>query len=353
MNFLPRRRSELWQLLAVIAVPLAVPLAMPADPAVRKIDFDQRRVDSLVKKQPDVVLIGNSMLNTRVNKSLFQDLTVPNTAGFVAVGGTRSTVWLFMLKNVVGALKTPPKVIFIFYRDYDFTTPGLHLDGDNLDVARSLMKPEDEELLALAKNASGPPNPPLLDLYLPDKLSINVRRRLGNLAVDIGAVGQGKGGDETLQEDLTNLFDFENLRTDVRDAGAIANDVVPDDERVFTADPTDNFLERYNTFAKERGIRLVFYRVKRRPDANNHVAQDEDLRTYTREFRQWAESQGHALVDETDDPRLTLSMYHDGDHLARAAMDEYTRIFLERIRTFLPAPPAPVPAPEAQAPAAR
>jgi hypothetical protein len=341
MNFLPRSRSELWQLLAVIAVPLAIPLVLPADPVERKVAFDQRRVDSLVKKQPDVVLIGNSMLNTRVNKSLFQDMVAPNTTGFVAEGGTRSTVWWFMMKNVVGALKTPPKVIFIFYRDYDFTSPGLHLEGNYLDVARSFMKPDDETLLAMAKNDSGPVQHPVLERYLPDKLTQDVRRRLGNLAVDAGAIGQGKQGDDNLQEDLTNLFDFQNLRSDVRDAGAVANDVVPDDERVFSTDPTDNFLELFNTFAKERGIRLIFYRVKRRPDAENHVAQDEDLLTYTKEFRHWAESNGHALVDETDDPRLTLSMYHDGDHLARAAMDDYTKMFVDRIQSLLPKPPAP------------
>lgn len=344
MNFTARSRTELFQLLALVLVTLAIPLAMPADPVLRTVPFDQEHFDKIARRRPEVVLIGNSMLNTRISKGLFYDLTAPNASYFLAEGGTRSTVWWFMLKNIVGSLKVPPKVVFIFYRDYDFTSPGLRLDGRNLDVARSFMRPEDELLLAEARNTVEN-TAPWLDFYVPDQMTLDMRRRLSNLAIDTGAIGQGNDGDSNLQENLNNLFNFDNLRADASDAGAAANDIVPDDSRVFSADPADNFLGLFNDFARQRGIRLVFYRVKRRPDAWNRVTQDADLTAYTKAFREWAESQGHALVDETDDPRLLLSMYHDGDHLARAAMDEYTRMFVDRIRPLLPRPPVPVRAP--------
>lgn len=366
MNFLPRPRSELWQLLALAGVTLALPLFLPADPAkasVKKIAFDQERFDKAARRNPHVVLLGNSMLNSRVSKPLFNDLIVPNIASYVAEGGTRSTVWWFMLKNFVGPLKTPPKVVFILYRDYDFTSPGMHLDGNYLDVARTFMKPDDEELLATAKKSTGADTHPLLDYYLPDKLTQNLRSKLSEVALDVGAVGQGKRGDNHLQENLNNLFDFDNLRANVFDAGAAANDIVPADTRIFSVDPANSFLALFNDFAKQRGIRLVFYRVKRRPDEKNQVAQDPDLKAYTQSFREWAESQGHVLIDETEDPRIVLSMYHDGDHLGRAAMAEYTHLFVERIKDLLPFPlanppsalapvptptPTPTPAPSAK-----
>jgi hypothetical protein len=232
-------------------------------------------------------------------------------------------------------------LVFIFYRDYDFTSPWLHLEGERLDTARTFMRPDDEELLAFSRKLGGvAPNSPL-DFYLPEQLTLDLRKRLGNLAIDIGAYGEGREGDTALQENLNNLFDFQNLRPDVFDAGAMANDIVPGDSKLFTADPARNLLERFNTFARERGIRLVFYRVKRRPDERNEVVQDAELRAYTAAFRAWAESQGHLLIDETEDPRLTLSMYHDGDHLGKAAMAEYTRIFFERVKSLLPLPPEP------------
>ena len=119
----------------------------------------------------------------------------------------------------------------------------------------------------------------------------------------------------------------------------MVNDIVPGDSKLFTTDASKNLLERFNTFAKERQIKLIFYRVKRRPNEQNEVIQDEELRTYTAAFRAWAESQGHVLIDETEDPRLTLSMYHDGDHLGKPAMAAYTRIFLELVKPWLPLAP--------------
>ena len=207
--------------------------------------------------------------------------------------------------------------------------------------ARTFMRPDDEPLLAFARKLGGVAPSTALDFYLPEQLTLDVRKRVGNLAIDIGAYGEGKTGDTELQEQLNNLFDFQNLRSDAFDAGAMANDIVPGDSKFFNADPNRNLLEHFNSFAKEREIRLVFYRVKRRPNEQNEVVQDAELRTYTAAFRAWAEGQGHALIDETEDPRLTLSMYHDGDHLGKAAMGDYTRLFLARVKNFLPLPPEP------------
>lgn len=344
MNFATRSRTELWQLLSLVGFTLLLPLVLPADPeqaAGKPVVFDQERYDQAAKKRPDIVMIGNSMLNSRIDKSLINHLIAPNVASFVAEGGTRSAVWWFMLKNFVGQLPNPPKLVFIFYRDYDFTSPGMHLDGEYLRVARTFMKPDDQELLDQAKKNASAGTPSALAFYLPDALSQHVRGRISDLAIDIGSAGQGREGDTVLQERLNNLFDFDNLRPDILDAGGVANDIIPADTKVFSVDPANSFLGLFNDFAHERKIQLVFYRVKRRPDSRNVVFQEPELRAYTASFQEWAESEGHRLIDETEDPRLTLSMYHDGDHLARGSRPEYTRIFVERIRSLLPASPVP------------
>ncbi len=343
MKFLPRSRAETRQFLALVAVILLAPLLLPPDPpeeSLTPIAFDQERYDKAARRRPQVVMIGNSMLNTRVDKKLFDELAAPNAIAYVAEGGTRSMVWYFKLKNFAAPLEPPPKVVFIFYRDYDFTEPWHHLDGERLDTARTFMRPGDEELLAFARKLGGIAPRTAFDAYLPEQASLEIRDAINDLAIDTGAVGWGRTGDTAIQEHLSQLFDFQNLRADVFDAGAAANDIVPTATKLFTVDPSKNLLELFNTTARERGMRLVFYRVKRRPDARNIVEQDDELRAYTEDFRTWAESQGHLLIDETEDPRLLLSMYHDGDHLGKAAMAEYTRMFLERVKFCLPVPPA-------------
>lgn len=342
LSFQIRSRVELRQLLMLLLVVLLMPLALPSGPAPESgqpVPFDLDRYRKIARRNPDVMLIGNSMLNTRVDKSLFDRLADPNRVAYLGEGGTRSTAWYFMLKNFAAPLEPPPKVVFLFYRDYDFTAPWLHLEGTRLDTARTFMKPEDEELLNYARKLGGIAPRSVLADYLPEQMTLDVRRRLGNLAVDIGAAGRGRTGDTELQNHLNDLFDFQNLREDVLDEGALLNDIVPGATKQFTVDPAQNLLELFHTLAESRGIKLVFYRVKRRPDERNLVTQDPELVAYTREFAHWASAHGHSLIDETDDPRLTLAMYHDGDHLGRAAMPEYTRIFLERVRAVLPAPP--------------
>ncbi len=344
MTFLPRSRSELSQLLLLAALSLAAPLLLPTDPpaeSLKPIAFDQERYDKAARKHPHVALIGNSMLNTRLDKPLLNDLAQPNSLAYIAEGGTRSTVWYFKFKNFAVPLSPPPQLVFLFYRDYDFTAPWLHLEGERLDTARTFMKPEDEPLLEFSRNLGGVTPPTVLDAYLPDETTRKLRSRLNDLAIDTAAFGRGHTGDTELQAQLNNLFDFQNLRSDVFDAGATANDILPTDSKLFTVDPAKNLLEKFNTLAKAHHIRLVFYRVKRRPNEHNEVLQDPELRAYTAAFRTWAESQGHLLLDESEDPRLTLSMYHDGDHLGKAAMADYTHLFFQRVQAILPLPPTP------------
>jgi hypothetical protein len=56
------------------------------------------------------------------------------------------------------------------------------------------------------------------------------------------------------------------------------------------------------------------------------------MRRYVRDLQSYVESHGGVFHDDTGDPALTLSMYEDGDHLARDARPLYTDIFFDRLR---------------------
>ena len=108
-------------------------------------------------------------------------------------------------------------------------------------------------------------------------------------------------------------------------------------EQMITARQGQTLLE----VAREHGIKLVFYRVRRRPDDTNTVHQTLALADYTRDFRKWADARGHVWVDETEDENITLSMFRDGDHLFKESYNRYTEMFVERIRHLLPTPYTP------------
>lgn len=349
MNFLARPKRELLQTLALLLIPLAAPLLLPADPKpgdenAPPMPFEQPKLDYALKTKPEVMLLGNSMLNTRVDKHLFAKLVKPNKVAFVTEGGTRSLVWYFMLKNFVGPVDPPPKLVFVFFRDFDFNSPGLNLTGEWLQEAHGYMKPDDHQLLENARAMGGTPPNEALDFYLPYFFAKECREKVMSRAMDIAAAGGGVD-DIDLQKAHQEAFDFDKLRPDVFDPGALENDTMDVNKRVFTSDPSETLLPLYAEVAKQRGFQLCFYRVKRRPDEAGNAPSSPQLTEYMKNFRIWAESHGHLVMDETDDPRLTLDMYHDGDHVAKPSMDKYTRMFVERVRAVLPLPFSPAPAP--------
>jgi hypothetical protein len=79
--------------------------------------------------------------------------------------------------------------------------------------------------------------------------------------------------------------------------------------------------------ARQHGMKVCFVRVQRRPIGNKAPVQSPRLQAYARDFRAWAESQGMYFHDDTGDPMQTLAMYEDGDHIARAHRQRYTRQF--------------------------
>lgn len=341
-------RREVLQLLAVCGLPLAAaaPLRLyePRE-SVKDVKFNEDWLRKVRRRRAEVAILGNSMvflrLAVRSERGVIDPLDkllLPLRTVEISQGGTRSLAWFLYLKNLVAACQPAPKVAFIFFRDYDLTNASMHIEGKHLRMLHEVMRPGDHELLRLARGDSAAEGwkAAFLERTTPEPASQQVRKKINDLAYDIAAMGAAQDTDVEQQVDFT--FDFDHLRGDVKDEGAIANDSIDRDHAQFTPSPTSNLLTRFVEVAQRQGIKLVFYRVKRRPEANGLRPQDELLRHYMQDLRQWVESQNCVLIDETEDARITLSMYHDNDHLAAAARPQYTQWFVERVRHLLPAP---------------
>ena len=78
--------------------------------------------------------------------------------------------------------------------------------------------------------------------------------------------------------------------------------------------------------ARANDIRLVFFRVKRRPNPKN-IAPDPKLDLYTAQLTAYLAQNGAAFFDEAKDPALTLDYYSADDHIAPARRADYTEQF--------------------------
>ncbi|HYO96626.1 MAG TPA: hypothetical protein VER33_19065 [Polyangiaceae bacterium] len=86
--------------------------------------FDARPLREIRRVQPDFVLIGNSMVNTRFHEKTLRQLLAPRTVVKVANGGSKSSAWYLYLKNYVIASGVRPRRVILFFVDNDLTRPG-------------------------------------------------------------------------------------------------------------------------------------------------------------------------------------------------------------------------------------
>ncbi len=340
MNFEKRSRREALYLLGVCGAPLlaASPFAFFKS-NYSPLTFADANLSNIRRRQPEVVIVGNSMVFGRMDTDYLEGLLKPRIMMSFTDGGSRSLHWFLILKNYLAAYSPAPKLVVIVYRDYDFGIPNLQLDGQYLEKLRHVMRPDDEERLKQALNHE---NKNVLKTWLNNHFTAthenaHLNQKLGDLLYDV--VGKlGPVSDDALQLYTKQIFDLDQIRADIPEESEQSNKDDDSDDIKFTADSQQNLLQDFVSIADSKDIKLVFYRVKRRPSAKGDKAQRPAILSYTSDFKAWAESAGHYHIDESDDARITLAMFNDGDHLHKAHFRAYTDLFAARLSPYLPEP---------------
>ncbi|MDB6116972.1 MAG: hypothetical protein JWO08_753, partial [Verrucomicrobiaceae bacterium] len=169
-----------------------------------------------------------------------------------------------------------------------------------------------------------------------------VPNRMVEVAMDIGGGGRPKLLQRTV---LAERFAIEHLRGDVGADMPVAN--AGDSKRLETynglsdnygADAEDqSLLPAMMNVAHKNGIKLIFFRVKRRPNEQG-VVDDEpaEMRGYTQHLKRWIEERGGVFFDESYDPAIQLSDYLDGDHIRPERMGWYQAYFWKRMAPVFP-----------------
>ncbi|MFP6874101.1 MAG: hypothetical protein VCA55_11395 [Verrucomicrobiales bacterium] len=81
-------------------------------------------VDDLRSENPQILLIGNSMLYSRIDIDELERLS-GKRVGFLAKGGSASACWYLYLKNIVAPSGVQPEQVIIFFRDRVYLLPVL------------------------------------------------------------------------------------------------------------------------------------------------------------------------------------------------------------------------------------
>lgn len=362
-------KRPLLQFLVFIGVTLAVPVTLvrlvrPPPPEERQAEVMRKDPEAerqrLAERQPEWMLVGNSMLNSRVNQKDLNRTSGLNTMKLTE-GGSQSAIWFLFLRRIVQESGVKPRWITIFFRETDLTWPDLRIGGSNEKLIKLLGGEEQPEWRRVitsqtvgAKLRDGDVGG-VVSHGLTALLGAEEWREWGRGGVQTAAfeVTEFGGGvpRERRKMEMNERFSLDHLRhdlaTDMAQASSTAGIVTSNSggeaaidvgvygigPKTFDSSPDVSFLPHIIAVAKEMGARMHFHRVKLRSRADDGGEDSAWMRAYMKDLRRYLESEGCALTDESDDPEITSDLYADGDHISREPVPQrrYIELFWKRV----------------------
>ncbi len=299
--------------------------------------FDETPVKLLNQLKPDCVLLGDSMLGSRIDaETLKQVSDIP--CAILAYPGTATAQWFLLLKNAIAARPHPPRWTIVFFRDRQLTMPthrtgnryrnGLEMcmRDDEPQFNSILHRAEDDSTRWTERAASA--------LYLIQRKRKDWQENMLSGALKT-VTRRAERND--VRAAAARIFSSKNGRADqnildARDGEESLNIVGHE----FRANVEKSFLPPILEIARASHTRLIFFRVKRRPDPGTSAIVDRpDLQKYQEELRAYLEGHEALLVDETADPKVTFDYYSSDDHLRYEMMAPYTKQFWKEVKPLL------------------
>lgn len=357
------------QLLLFLSVTLGVPAGLvsivaPPPPVERNAEVQRNNPAAersrMVEEQPEWLLVGNSMVNSRVNQGILS-----RVSGMKAVklteGGSQSAIWFLFLKRIVLESGVKPRWVTIFFRETDLTWADLRIGGSNEQLIRLLdgfNQPEWQQVItsqSLGGRLASGDLKGFASQVLKDMLDADSWREWGRSSLQYAAFEVTEFGcglpHHLRRAEMNERFSLDHLRHDLASdtAGAAgpAGIATPDatgesaidagiyetGPRVFDGSPNASFLPHIIAIAKKTGARVHFHRVKLRSRVEHGGEDSAWMQAYMKDLRQYLEGEGCVLTDESDDPEITSDLYADGDHITREPkqLRHYIDLFWKRV----------------------
>ena len=284
---------------------------------------------------PDVVLLGNSLLDEGIDEDELSALLALRTLKWTS-GGSASAYWYLALKNVIAAGEYNPRWAIVCFSDTLLTEPSFRVTGNYRDRIERIAKREEPLLEALAYRASQPAWIRVVEhawpLYGGRELLRDYAETIVRRAASI-LVGSA-------EDDLRNAAarSFQASQMDPERFGALQAAADLHDVTDFDAVVGVSFLPHMIAEMERAGIQLVFVRMPLRRDGVKQP-QSEALLRYVSDLDAYLWANGVELIDLSVDTPLTEEAFADGSHLDREmGRPIFTRLAAEALRAALVSP---------------
>ncbi|HEY5753439.1 MAG TPA: hypothetical protein VIT21_09840 [Chthoniobacterales bacterium] len=317
----------------------AVPDTIPESDRVN-VPAELHRIRS---EQPDFLMIGNSMLDSRIDFPCLNQLSGMTFLPVVR-HGSASAIWHLLFKNLIVASDVQPRGVIIFFRNRELTRPQHHTSGRNANFILGLRQQREPVLDQLVPSSDAFDGSPVgrfrtfLTACYPMQHGLGLDQKVRNLAMDLTPSDLGK---RARRAEMDQVFAVGNLEADAGGNAAAqdADDSIVGDDGPratrFSDNPEESFLPHMLDLAAKTSIKLYFYRVKEKPDRDGNVERSPNDVAYSEKLRVYLEKHGAVLIDESPDRSIPASIYSDGTHVRTDAMKWYTHKFWNRMEPIL------------------
>jgi len=319
-----KRASAL--LIAMLTVVLVVPTALGRNTTPEP--FDTAAVGDFESADAEIVFLGNSLLNTRIDPEYLGELSGIKTTS-LATDGTGPGIWYLQLGNLIGASSKVPATVFIFFHD-DLITRPIAFTGAEDQALVERLTPTDIAGTGFSSLNDIPTRDGVLDkirntfktVYPLTESSPNTNSSVSSVAAFVAGIDK-----KHLTEDADSVFDYTNKR----DQAQIIQQ--PMSHGSFEHSEPYSYLSPIIDVAMTIGVDLVFVRVSARPNNDGSPNEPESLSMYSAELSEFLQTRGIRYIDMTGHLGIDAGIYYDGYHLSHRFRGHYTELFAEWMLT--------------------
>jgi hypothetical protein len=283
-------------------------------------------IDVLNLQQPDIFLLGDSMLEPALDETVFAENMGKKTF-MISLPGTASTIWYLMIKNNIVVADYKPKYLVVFFRDTMMTVPSYRVTGRYFEQIDEFAGPKDEVLIERAYLNQMNPFEKLMERYLPIygsrwgvRQSIDYYIRYFLVRVMLGC------GTDCMDNAMNTTFD--NLNIDpifLSNAIATADDYLYSREVLnFDRQIGSSFLPEIIRLCRENDIQLILVRMPILRFEETGM-EPPGLKHYLQNLAGYLENNKVVYLDFDDSKMYPPALFSDTVHLNNQGRIVFTR----------------------------
>lgn len=320
-----------------IVIPARYDISYPRDVKPQFDKYIRRKyVNDINEQQPNIVLLGDSMLYPAVNTTVLSQ-KLDKQIMSIGLPGSASTLWYLIVKNNILEAQSPPKYLAIFFRDSMMTVPGYRVTGRYFEQIDEFAGPKDGELVKKAYLNQMNPLEKLAEAWFPPYGSRwDIRQ-----AIDSHiryALPASQLGCEPACMDYAMEVVFGDMNLDpsfLGDELAAADDYLYSKTALdFDQQVGESFLPELIQLTREHGIQLILVRMRILRFAAPG-SEPPALDKYNQGLSAYLAANGVIYLDYSGETRLGREQFADPLHINNAGQVIFTDMFAEDLLKFI------------------